>query len=51
LETHINWIKQAKAEGQSLLQLQQQGVAEEWKTWSWPFIDEQRWIATLYEGL
>ncbi|RCU51093.1 MBL fold metallo-hydrolase [Corallincola holothuriorum] len=51
LETHISWVKTAKAEGKTLQQLLDEGVPEQWKSWSWRFIDEKRWIETLFQGL
>ncbi|GAA5216397.1 MBL fold metallo-hydrolase [Corallincola platygyrae] len=51
LETQIDWVKKSKAAGKSAETLKAEGVPTEWKSWSWRFIDEHRWIDTLYQGL
>ncbi|ALS97544.1 MBL fold metallo-hydrolase [Lacimicrobium alkaliphilum] len=39
-----------KRAGMSLEQLTEKGLDEKWKDWSWNFITEEKWIATLYKG-
>lgn len=39
-----------KQAGQSLEQITKDGLDAKWKDWSWAFINEQKWIATLYNG-
>lgn len=47
----IEWAKAQKAAGQTLEQMQQQGMPAEFERWSWPFITEEKWINTLYQGV
>ncbi|MCL2916692.1 MBL fold metallo-hydrolase [Shewanella litorisediminis] len=51
LDDSINWAKEALNQGKSLEQMTSEGLAEKYKSWSWSFINEEKWIATLYEGL
>ncbi|UCF69632.1 MAG: MBL fold metallo-hydrolase [Acidobacteriota bacterium] len=44
-------VRQQIASGKSLEEIQQLGLGERWQSWSWQFIDEQRFIETLYRGL
>jgi glyoxylase-like metal-dependent hydrolase (beta-lactamase superfamily II) len=53
----LNMIKQTaahvasqKALGKSVENIIQDGLDEKWKTWSWEFINEEKWIKTLYQG-
>lgn len=54
-ESFLSMIKETKAEvdamkqtGMSLEQVQEKGLSDKWADWSWSFINEERWIATLY---
>jgi len=56
LTKQLSMIKQTKDEvdsmkkqGLSLEQAIAKGLSEQWKTWSWAFINEQKWISTLYQ--
>jgi len=44
------FVKQGKDSGQSLENMLNVGLDPKWKTWSWEFINEERWISTLYNG-
>lgn len=39
-----------KAAGLTERQVVAQGLGEQWKSWHWNFITEQRWISTLYHA-
>jgi glyoxylase-like metal-dependent hydrolase (beta-lactamase superfamily II) len=41
-------VKTAIAEGQTLEQIIAAGVEPKWKDWTWGFINEERWLTTLY---
>lgn len=45
-----DYIKTKKTQGVSLEDLIATGLDEKWKTWSWEFINEAKWIGTLYKG-
>jgi glyoxylase-like metal-dependent hydrolase (beta-lactamase superfamily II) len=54
-ENFLSMIKETKAEvdamkqnGMSLEEVQAKGLSDKWADWSWSFINEERWIATLY---
>ncbi|MCW3173666.1 MBL fold metallo-hydrolase [Shewanella subflava] len=51
LDDSINWMRAKKAHGHSLEDIKKMGVPEEYKTWSWAFINQDKWIETLYQGL
>ncbi len=44
------FIKAEKAKGKDLPSLIDQGLPDKWKSWSWSFITEEKWITTLYRG-
>jgi glyoxylase-like metal-dependent hydrolase (beta-lactamase superfamily II) len=44
-------VRKAKGSGVSLEELKQQGLGEEWKPWSWAFINEGRWIEIVWNDL
>lgn len=55
LKTFVDMIKATQAEvlamksaGLSLEKAIEKGLSEQWKSWSWSFIDEKKWISTLY---
>ncbi|MCK7459210.1 MBL fold metallo-hydrolase [Idiomarina aminovorans] len=37
-----------KQQGMTLDDIKTQGLSDKWNDWSWSFISEERWIATLY---
>lgn len=37
-----------KQQGMTLDEAKTKGLSEQWKEWSWSFINEERWITTLY---
>ncbi|XOV80870.1 MAG: MBL fold metallo-hydrolase [Aestuariibacter sp.] len=43
-------VKTMKDSGMSLEACVEKGLDEEWASWSWSFIDSERWISTLYKG-
>ena len=44
-------VRSGMAAGQTLKQIKAQGLAEEWRAWSWPFVPEGRWIEIIYWSL
>lgn len=42
-------VREMKEEGMSVDEIVATGLGEEWKPWSWRFINEEFWIKTLYE--
>jgi len=54
-QSFLNMMKKTKAEvdamkqsGMTLDEVKTKGLSDKWKDWSWSFINEERWIATLY---
>lgn len=43
----IDW----QASGAGVDDMVEAGLAEEWESWSWNFINEDRWVRTLYNDL
>lgn len=41
-------VKRLKIEGMPAEDIIEAGLGEEWASWSWNFINEERWINTLY---
>ncbi|MEW9799379.1 MBL fold metallo-hydrolase [Alteromonas sp. CYL-A6] len=41
-------VKAMKAKGMSVEQVVETGLEPKWASWSWAFINEERWIKTLY---
>lgn len=41
-------VKRLKIEGMPAEDIIEAGLGEEWEKWSWNFINEERWINTLY---
>ena len=37
-----------KQQGMTLDEVKTKGLSDKWKDWSWSFINEERWITTLY---
>lgn len=57
LRTYLRMLRETsafvagrKAAGESLEAIQEAGLPEEWKDWTWNFIPEARWIETLYRS-
>ena len=44
----FNYVKALKEEGKSLDDVKAMGLEEKWASWSWNFINEEKWITTLY---
>jgi len=42
------WVMQQKQSGLSLEQAIENGLPEQWKAWSWAFIDEKKWLSKLW---
>lgn len=49
LETN-QYVNQLKSQGKSEQEIIDIGLEDKWKSWSWAFINEQKWIATLYQS-
>jgi cyclase len=45
-----SYVKTKKDQGVSLEDLLEAGLNAKWKSWSWEFINEEKWISTLYKG-
>tara|TARA_R110002153_G_scaffold124543_13_gene271077 strand:- start:25220 stop:26083 length:864 start_codon:yes stop_codon:yes gene_type:complete len=43
-------VWQQKSKGASLDDVLKKGLGEKYKSWSWSFINEEKWITTLYNG-
>ncbi len=43
------WVRQQQQAGKSLEHAIKAGLPKQWKEWSWQFIDEIKWITTLWE--
>ncbi|GFD96060.1 cyclase [Alteromonas sp. KUL156] len=44
----FNYVKALKQDGKTLDEVKAMGLDEKWADWSWNFINEEKWIATLY---
>ena len=44
----FNYVKALKQEGKTLDEVKAVGLEEKWASWSWNFINEEKWITTLY---
>ena len=44
------FVAKQKASGKSEEDIIEDGLGEQWKSWSWNFINEEKWIKTLYKG-
>ena len=47
----LAWAEERVAAGDDLAAMKAAGVPEEWKSWTWGFISEERWIETLHRTL
>lgn len=45
----FNYVKSLKQNGKTLDEVKAMGLDEKWADWSWNFINEEKWIATLYK--
>ena len=43
-------VDDRKAAGRSVDDIVEEGLDEKWQEWGWQFINEEKWIRTLYEG-
>jgi glyoxylase-like metal-dependent hydrolase (beta-lactamase superfamily II) len=43
-------VSALKAQGKTEDQIVAQGLSAQWKSWSWHFITEERWIRTLFKA-
>ena len=50
IEETYAYVKAQKEAGHSLDDIQALGLDDKWKNWSWNFINEEKWIFTLYHG-
>lgn len=48
LEETSATVRSAVAAGKPLEEIVDAGLGEKWQSWSWGFINEERWIKTLY---
>jgi glyoxylase-like metal-dependent hydrolase (beta-lactamase superfamily II) len=44
------FVAHKKQQGQSLETLLEMGLDAKWQDWAWEFIDQDKWITTLYQG-
>lgn len=44
----FDYVKALKQAGKSLDEVKSQGLEAKWQSWSWAFINEEKWITTLY---
>ena len=51
LSSTTDIVRKAKGSGVSIEELKKSGLGEEWKPWSWAFIDEGRWIDIVWNSL
>ena len=45
----FNYVKALKQNGKTLDEVKTMGLEDKWSDWSWNFINEEKWIATLYK--
>ena len=50
LEETVALVTQKMKDGKSLDEIKKEGLQEEWKSWSWNFITEEKWIETIYNS-
>ena len=50
VRTKENAVKSQKAQGMTLAEVLEIGVAEQYASYDWRFITEARWLATLYHS-
>ena len=44
------FVEKHKADGKTAEDIVATGLPDKWKSWSWSFINEEKWINTLYNG-
>ncbi|RUM28613.1 MAG: MBL fold metallo-hydrolase [Alteromonas sp.] len=44
----FSYVKALKQNGKTLDEIKSMGLDEKWADWSWNFINEEKWITTLY---
>lgn len=50
IKTTAKLVAEMKAKGMTVEECVAEGLGEEWDSWSWSFINTERWIKTLYKG-
>ena len=50
MEQTLAEVNALKAAGKTEDQIVAQGLSAQWKSWSWNFITEERWIRTLFKA-
>lgn len=50
LEQTLAEVNAMKAQGKTEEQIVAQGLSAQWKSWSWNFITEEKWIRTLFQA-
>lgn len=50
MEQTLAEVNALKAQGKTEDQIVAQGLSAQWKSWSWNFITEERWIRTLFQA-
>lgn len=48
MKATLSFVQQAKTAGKTVEQVVEQGLEEKWQSWGAGFINEERWIKTLY---
>ena len=48
IDETFNYVKALKQAGKTLDEVKATGLDEKWADWSWSFINEEKWITTLY---
>jgi cyclase len=43
-------VRKKMAEGKKVDQIKAEGLPDEWKSWSWQFVNTDRWIETIYRS-
>lgn len=51
LKNTLKIVSDYKSNGKSLDEIKKEGLGAQWKSYSWGFITEERWIETLYNSL
>lgn len=47
----VAFVRNGINSGRSLDQLKKEGLPDKWKSWSWEFISQEKWIETIYTDL
>ena len=51
IEQSINFVAAQIQKKRNLKQIKKQGLPKKWRSWSWRFINEEKWLTTLYNDL